>query len=307
MKGAPLNSWIKFEKALANDPRVAQMSAHFRNAISNGSVTHDRLDLLATLGALTVLWGIADTHIAEDNTLNCGADQINQIVGVAGFAQILPSNWLQILDPNRVHLPNFLEHNGIEAKKNAVNARRQARHRERHKDTVTPNVRKNNVKSNATVTPIALPDQDQDLYTEKTTPLPPIDLDSAAWSTWLAYRKQIRKPLKDASQAQAQIELAKFGKDQLAVVNQSIAAGWLGLFDLKTNGHAPALQPAPAAVLRDSAEWSELLAAGRAEGLGEPYRLETPQAYAERLRGFRAKLRPKIDTSALTNKLRTLL
>lgn len=66
----------------------------------------------------------------------------------------------------------------------------------------------------------------------------PIDLlpgvDADAWSRWLDYRKQIRKPLKQVSMPAAQRELAAFGSDQAAVVEQSVAHGWQGLFPLKT-------------------------------------------------------------------------
>ena len=67
--------------------------------------------------------------------------------------------------------------------------------------------------------------------------LPP-GLDPAAWSRWCGYRKQIRKPLKPVSIPAAQRELAAFGSDQSAVVEQSVAQGWQGLFALKARPKA---------------------------------------------------------------------
>lgn len=71
--------------------------------------------------------------------------------------------------------------------------------------------------------------------------LPP-GLDPAAWKRWHDYRREIRKPLKPVSLPAAQRELAAFGCDQSAVVEQSIANGYQGLFDLKKrangSGHA---------------------------------------------------------------------
>jgi uncharacterized protein YdaU (DUF1376 family) len=64
-------------------------------------------------------------------------------------------------------------------------------------------------------------------------PVLPPDLDPKAWSDWIEYRASIRKPLKPASHPKAMRALAKFGKGQSAVVDQSIAQGWTGLFDLK--------------------------------------------------------------------------
>jgi hypothetical protein len=68
--------------------------------------------------------------------------------------------------------------------------------------------------------------------TQADAELPP-GLDPAAWSRWTDYRKQIRKALKPVSIPAAQRELAAFGADQAAVVEQSIANGWQGLFALK--------------------------------------------------------------------------
>ena len=58
-------------------------------------------------------------------------------------------------------------------------------------------------------------------------------LDTAAWERWLAYRADIRKPLKPASHQAAMTALARYGSKQSAVVDQSISNGWQGLFDLK--------------------------------------------------------------------------
>ena len=58
-------------------------------------------------------------------------------------------------------------------------------------------------------------------------------VDNAAWCAWLEYRKKIRKPLKQVSMLAAQRELSAFGSEQMAVVQQSIAYGYQGLFPLK--------------------------------------------------------------------------
>lgn len=61
----------------------------------------------------------------------------------------------------------------------------------------------------------------------------PSGLDLLAWERWQTYRIEIRKPLKTISRSAAQRELAKHGAEQNAVVEQSIANGWTGLFPLK--------------------------------------------------------------------------
>lgn len=62
---------------------------------------------------------------------------------------------------------------------------------------------------------------------------PPSNLNVEAWHRWEQYRKQIRKPIQPPSTGAAQRKLAAFGPDQAAVVEQSIANGWQGLFALK--------------------------------------------------------------------------
>lgn len=81
-----------------------------------------------------------------------------------------------------------------------------------------------------------------------TTP-PPAGLDPIAWEAWVAYRKAKKKPIRPESIEAAQKDLAKYGANQQAVVHQSIAAGYQGLFDLKTT--AAGRPPPPPRGTRD--------------------------------------------------------
>jgi len=74
-------------------------------------------------------------------------------------------------------------------------------------------------------------DTDTDTTTKEKESTP--GLNTTSWKTWVEYRSKIRKPLKPASIQAAQRKLAAFGSDQAAVVEQSIANGWQGIFDLK--------------------------------------------------------------------------
>lgn len=71
---------------------------------------------------------------------------------------------------------------------------------------------------------------------------PPSNLQPETWHRWVEYRKKIRRPLKSVSIPAAQRELAAYGPDQAAVVEQSIANGWQGLFDLKRGQNGKAKQ-----------------------------------------------------------------
>lgn len=63
-------------------------------------------------------------------------------------------------------------------------------------------------------------------------------LDAAAWQRFESYRREIRRPIKPASVLAAQKKLAGFGPKQSAVVEQSVANSWQGLFDLKATSDA---------------------------------------------------------------------
>lgn len=65
---------------------------------------------IVLLGSLSKLWLYADEHIREDNTLDLTTDEIDELVGIAGFTKILPADWLQVIEPDGVQLPDFIEH-----------------------------------------------------------------------------------------------------------------------------------------------------------------------------------------------------
>lgn len=70
-------------------------------------------------------------------------------------------------------------------------------------------------------------------------------LNPTVWDRWVDYRKQIGKPIKPVSMESAARELAGYGTDQPAVVEQSIAKGWQGLFALQPNAKRPPAAPNP--------------------------------------------------------------
>jgi len=61
----------------------------------------------------------------------------------------------------------------------------------------------------------------------------PDGLDQMAWTRWVEYRKAAGKALRPVSWQSAIDALVKHGPNQMAVVEQSIANGWQGLFALK--------------------------------------------------------------------------
>jgi len=101
--------------------------------LRDAAVTHERfmqnLHVTLVLGCLDVLWCYADTHIREDDSLDLGIDEIDELVGLKGFCSLLPTDWFEVLDTNRVKLPDFHTHNGTESKRKALTQKRTERYR----------------------------------------------------------------------------------------------------------------------------------------------------------------------------------
>jgi hypothetical protein len=60
-------------------------------------------------------------------------------------------------------------------------------------------------------------------------------LNEAAWDQWVAYRSGIKKPIKSVSEEAMKLKLMRMGtaEQQQAIVDQSIANQWQGLFEIK--------------------------------------------------------------------------
>jgi hypothetical protein len=123
-----MSGWIKLEKSLLTDMRFRRMVDRYveqSNALRNAAVT-------VMLGALAQLWLYADEHIHDDDTVRATTDDIDRFVGVDQFCSMVPKDWLVVLNPDQIQLPDFLAHNGTSARSRKLNAERQARFRHRH-------------------------------------------------------------------------------------------------------------------------------------------------------------------------------
>jgi hypothetical protein len=130
-----MSGWIKLEKELREDRRFTRMVDALigRQNVGVTSVTQmrfvERNAVTQVLGGLAQLWMFADSHIREDDTLDITSDEIDQLVGIEGFTKLMPADWLEVIDSDRVRLPGFQAHNGTDAKKKALTAKRVQRHR----------------------------------------------------------------------------------------------------------------------------------------------------------------------------------
>jgi hypothetical protein len=124
-----MSGWIRFDKALVTDPRVLRVAKAVTPQRDN--VTRSSHAAVTwVLGGLVQLWSFADTHIEDDDTLALSAEEINDLVGIPRFAESLPKDWLEIVDADRVKLPDFHAHNGSEARRKLLSAARQSKRRE---------------------------------------------------------------------------------------------------------------------------------------------------------------------------------
>lgn len=190
------------------------------------------------LGCLVKLWLRADSHIREDNTLDLGAEEIDEFLGIEQVSRILGPNYLEILDSHQIRLPGYMDHNGLLARRRAQATARQQKHRAKAVTlAVTPTV---------TLPVTQACDKGRDLLSSS-HPLPsspspalkkngahapiapPEGLNREAWERWEDYRRQIKHPLKPVSVSLAQKQMAALGERQMEAVEHTIGKGWTGL------------------------------------------------------------------------------
>jgi hypothetical protein len=240
-----MSGWIKFWKDMPNDPRVVSAAMKLANryvlarrtpAGGNDLSTSDMCNAWrnAVTGALVTLWVYADEHIRDDDTLQIDSQTLDAIVGLEGFFEVMPREWIDELEDGCIVLPGYCQKNSLIAKRKrtATSNARVTRWRRAKK------ANGNGVTNHHVTQCNAAGDLDQDLDSKNkkrngahapgfvsSTEEPPEGLNLEAWSQWQAYRK-----LKPKSIPAAQRKLARFGPTQAEVVEHSIAGGYDGLF-----------------------------------------------------------------------------
>jgi hypothetical protein len=123
--------WIKVEKSLWEDPRIITMASLLSEQLYTelGAYVPVRILWITCAGAVGKIWSVADTHVNNDDILALGPAHIDELTGIKGFCNLMPKEWLQVIDANHVKIPGFHAHNGTTAKKRALDQKRQQRHR----------------------------------------------------------------------------------------------------------------------------------------------------------------------------------
>jgi hypothetical protein len=163
-----LSGWIKFEKDMANDPRLIELAVQMADAASLASGNRDlprqeavALYCNALRGALVTLWCYADTHIRDDDTLDMGAGAVEALVGIDGFCDLLPDEWVTITNDGSVKLPGYCAKNGVISRRKRTEDSNERVRKFREKRNAERNALPTQVKRNGNAT-VTAEDQDQD-------------------------------------------------------------------------------------------------------------------------------------------------
>ena len=107
-------AWIKMRTNLATDGRVVSIARAVRCKPT------------MVIGALFILWSIADGQTEDGSLPGHDAASIDGAVGIKGFSDALAAvGWLDI-QPSGVTIPRFADHNGASAKRRIEDAKRKA-------------------------------------------------------------------------------------------------------------------------------------------------------------------------------------
>ena len=132
--------WVKLEKSLYLDPRIHRLARELKRRAEGPdmppglrSIDHNAFVAMA-IGAVGILWITCEQLVDDFDRVPYTPDDIDQFTGIKGFCDLLPAEWLVVID-GQVTLPNFHSHNGTLARKRALNATRMADQRAHGKRT----------------------------------------------------------------------------------------------------------------------------------------------------------------------------
>lgn len=258
-----MSGWIPLEKDLLTDPRFRRFVAAYHALEHEGGtgVTDERYACNGApfscvqcvrncIGMLALLWMHADTHISDDDCLEMDTRELAVLLGFSDAVPMLEQcsrgTWVQDLG-DRIKLPGYQAHNGMEAKERYKTQRRVAKHRKRHGVTAETqeryiDERERSQRSIGNGT--ALPDQTKPHHTKPNTnpsrvareqamnaALSTPSLNADAFTRWLDYRSRVRhKPVSTDNLVPTAERLALM-TDQAAAVKHSIEADYIKLVE----------------------------------------------------------------------------
>ena len=249
--------WIKMRTDLYRDPKVIVIAEMLmakdsdlgryvsQNCQRDMTVTRN-VTRNVTVGALVSVWGVTrhrgkrdgDDLVMPGVTL----DVIDDISDVPGFGRAMERVGWAVQTDKGVKFPRFFSEFNTDPSLDAKssNAERQRRYREKRNAlrnvTVTSQsnarIEKNREENIGSKEPKGDKAKSE---SQKLPPIPP-ELDTpefrTAWSEWLEYRKQRRKPISQAAAKKQFAQLLEWGiAKSVEAIDKSIASDWTGLFE----------------------------------------------------------------------------
>jgi len=207
-----------------------------------------RVTRYVTVTALLRFWGYANEHIKGEFVAGIFPADVDEIVGVPGFADAIEAaGWAEFEPDGGMTLPNFCEHN-TSAGERSSGAERQKRYRERK----LVEAKSDGVTRDVTVTPREEKKREEKKEQKQkqppaapvsVVPDPPDWVNREAWEGFVAMRRSQRHPLTPRAAKLVLTELTKLradGNDPNAVLDQSTRNGWRDVFPLRKDRNQPA-------------------------------------------------------------------
>lgn len=227
-------NWIKVEVITPDKPEIFRLAEILK------------IDPDAVLGKAIRFWVWADQQTIDGNANSVTKNAIDRVAFMSGFADALITvGWLHESNGS-LTLPNFDRHNGESSKKRALTNRRVSEHRKQKP--------KSNAKSVTEGDQKALPEEEEEEEEDKELKDPPLNppkgkssgnkfdplsvelpewLSPELWAEWVAYRKQLGKPIKTQQGVSGSInKLATYreqGHSPEYVVGLTMSNEWRGL------------------------------------------------------------------------------
>ncbi|MGP9420094.1 DNA replication domain protein [Ewingella sp. AOP9-I1-14] len=220
--------WIKMRADLHTHPKIVRMASALK------------ADRLRIVGGLHSAWCLFDVHSVDGFLDGYTPETLDDMIGFPGFSRAMMAvGWLE-MDGENLVMPRFDEHNGQSAKRRAQDAARKKSVRkmsasDADKMKTREEKRREDIKDlDPPISPVK---------PKKVFDYPP-QLNAQAWEEWKLYRRDMKiKAYAPTSRSEGSaitklLELSGGNQQkQMAIVQQSMANGWAGLFELKGGQH----------------------------------------------------------------------
>lgn len=131
------SEFIRLEHALLVSPKFIGVLRRLNSVTHSNALRSVTVTQSSVIGALAMLWLIADRNAKDDILENVSLSDIDSMVELPGFAAAcVEVGWLKEIGGS-TQVVDYSEHNGDTSRRRAMAAKRQAAWRERHSVTVT--------------------------------------------------------------------------------------------------------------------------------------------------------------------------